>query len=187
MSKMIELIEEMRARLNQVADTEQSLVRALSEALNRVDQKLLQDVRDITTDHESRRGAILHELQNLASRIGAFPIARDQAPGLDFGNPAVKPITGMNGSTPPSRAATGAKPPTTSRTSSTSISRIGPHRINGNRWGSSQHVCAATPSLLRGHAVAAMHYLINAATACPRNKLGVSQRKHAATNPTDCR
>ena len=52
MSKMIELIEEMRARLNQVADTEHSLVRALSEALNRVDQKLLQDVRDITTDHK---------------------------------------------------------------------------------------------------------------------------------------
>ena len=73
MSKMIELVEEMRARLNQITDTEQALVRALGEALSRVDHKLLQDVRNITTDHESRRGAILHELQTLASRIGAFP------------------------------------------------------------------------------------------------------------------
>ena len=77
---MIELIEEVLAGLPG-RRPEHSLVRALSEALNRVDQKLLQDVRDITTDHEFDRGAILHELQNLASRIGAFPIARDQAPG----------------------------------------------------------------------------------------------------------
>ena len=50
MTKMIELIEEMRARLNQITDTEQALVRALGEALSRVDNKLLQDVRNITTD-----------------------------------------------------------------------------------------------------------------------------------------
>ena len=97
MTKMIELVEEMRARLNQIAEAEHTLVRALGEALSRVDQKLLQDVRSITTDHESRRGAILHELQALALRIGAFPVAREQAPGLEFGNPAARPIAAANG------------------------------------------------------------------------------------------
>src|SRR5689334_4311512 len=73
MTKMIQLIEEMDARLSQIADAENELVRALGHALSRVDQRLLQDVRKITTEHESRRGAILHELQGLATRIGAFP------------------------------------------------------------------------------------------------------------------
>ena len=55
MTDMTALVEEMRARLNQISDSEQALVRALSEALTRVDQKLLQDVRNIAVDHESRR------------------------------------------------------------------------------------------------------------------------------------
>jgi hypothetical protein len=101
MTKMTDLIEEMRARLNQVADHEQALVRALGEALTRVDHKMLQDVRNISTDHESRRGAILHELEALALRIGAFPAAREQAPGLDFGKPAPKPIAAVNGNLNP--------------------------------------------------------------------------------------
>src|SRR6476646_10079641 len=75
MTKMIQLIEEMGARLSQIADAENELVRALAQALSRVDQRLLQDVRKISTEHESRRGAILHELQGLATRIGAFPVA----------------------------------------------------------------------------------------------------------------
>ena len=101
MSKMIELVEEMRARLNQITDTEQALVRALGEALSRVDHKLLQDVRNITTDHKSRRGAILHELQTLASRIGAFPGVREPVPGLPFNEPAARPIAAANGNQNP--------------------------------------------------------------------------------------
>ena len=73
MSKMVQLVEELRERLNTIADGEQKLVSSLREALNRFDQKLLQDVRSITQEHESRRGAILNELQGLASRMGAFP------------------------------------------------------------------------------------------------------------------
>jgi hypothetical protein len=73
MSKMVQLVEELRERLNTIADGEQKLVSSLREALNRFDQKLLQDVRSITAEHESRRGAILSELQGLASRMGAFP------------------------------------------------------------------------------------------------------------------
>ena len=52
MTKMIQLIEEMDARLSQIADAENELVRALGHALSRVDQRLLQDVRKITTEHE---------------------------------------------------------------------------------------------------------------------------------------
>ena len=92
MTKMIELVEEMRARLNQAAESEHALVRALGEALSRVDQKLLQDVRNMAVDHESRRGEILHELQTLATRIGTFPTQREQVPGVEFGNPTSKPI-----------------------------------------------------------------------------------------------
>ena len=84
MSKMMNLVEDMRARLDAIADTEQALVRALGEALNRVDHKLLHDVRSITTEHETRRGAILLELQGLASRIGAFPSTRESRAGIEY-------------------------------------------------------------------------------------------------------
>ena len=100
MTKMVQLVEEMRARLTQIADSEQALVRALGEALSLVDQKLLQDVRNLTTEHEARRAAILYELQGLASRIGAFPTAQpDPVPGLDYADPELVAIgashTGM--------------------------------------------------------------------------------------------
>lgn len=83
MSKMVQLVEELRERLNTIADTEQKLVSSLREALNRFDQKLLQDVRSITAEHESRRGLILNELQGLASRMGAFPPPRDTRLGVN--------------------------------------------------------------------------------------------------------
>jgi hypothetical protein len=93
MTKMVQLVEEMRARLTQIADSEQALVRALGEALSLVDQKLLHDVRNLTTEHEARRAAILYELQGLASRIGAFPTAQPEpVPGLDYADPAMVAI-----------------------------------------------------------------------------------------------
>ena len=95
MSKMIQLVDEMRARLTEIAEREQALVRALGEALNRVDHRLLQDVRSITTEHEARRGAILLELQGLASRIGAFPAAREPAP-VSYAEPAPKTLAAAN-------------------------------------------------------------------------------------------
>ena len=95
MSKMMNLVEDMRARLDAIADTEQALVRALGEALNRVDHKLLHDVRSITTEHETRRGAILLELQGLASRIGAFPSPRESRAGIEY-EPTARPIANAN-------------------------------------------------------------------------------------------
>lgn len=83
MSKMIQLVEELRERLSTIADGEQKLVSSLREALSRFDQKLLQDVRSITAEHESRRSAILNELQGLASRMGAFPPPRDMRLGVN--------------------------------------------------------------------------------------------------------
>jgi hypothetical protein len=96
MTNMRQLIEEMGARLSQIADAENELVRALAEALSRVDQRLLQDVRKITTEHESRRGTILNELQGLATRIGAFPTARQPMPGVEYVKPAARSITAAN-------------------------------------------------------------------------------------------
>jgi hypothetical protein len=73
---LIEQIEEMRVRMNELAAGEQDLVRALGDALNRADQKLLQDVRSVAEEHEARRGVILKELQGLATRMGALPRPR---------------------------------------------------------------------------------------------------------------
>jgi len=73
---LVEQIEEMRVRMNQLARREQELVKALAHALNRSDQKLLQDVRNVALDHEARREGILRELQSLAARIGTLPMPR---------------------------------------------------------------------------------------------------------------
>jgi hypothetical protein len=97
MTKMMQLVEEMRARLDQIADTEQTLVRALGDALSRVDQKLLQDVRSISIEHEARRGAILLELQTLATRIGAFPTAREPMQGIEYDPTARSIASALNG------------------------------------------------------------------------------------------
>jgi hypothetical protein len=84
--KLLQQIDEMRARLNDISGDEKTLVKALGDALNRLDQQLLHDVRHIATEHEVRREAILAELQSLAAGIGMFrppleaPAASDEAP-----------------------------------------------------------------------------------------------------------
>ena len=84
MTKMLQYVDEMRARLTEVATQEQTLIRALGQALAEVDRELLADVRDLTLSHEARRTAILSELQNLAARIGAFPVAVEHPrPAID--------------------------------------------------------------------------------------------------------
>jgi hypothetical protein len=76
-TKLIQHIDEMRARLAQTANTERSLVEELGDQLNRLDQEILQGIRNVATGHETRRGAILNELQALAGSIGAFLPARE--------------------------------------------------------------------------------------------------------------
>src|SRR5262245_505772 len=77
MTGLIQQIEEMRTRMNELAAGEQVLVKALGDALSRTDQKLLEDVRSAAADHEARRGVILKELQSLAARMGALPRPRE--------------------------------------------------------------------------------------------------------------
>lgn len=70
--KLVEQIEAMRARMNELATGEQAIIRTLSEALSAVDQRLLEDVRNVAAAHEARCGAILRELKMLAERMGAL-------------------------------------------------------------------------------------------------------------------
>jgi hypothetical protein len=69
MTTLIQQIEEMRIRMNDLATNEQGLVRALGDSLTLADQTLLQEVRCVAAQHEARRGAILNELQTLAARM----------------------------------------------------------------------------------------------------------------------
>ena len=77
MTKLIQHVEEMRARLSQTASTERSLVQQLSDALKRFDQDTLQNVRNVASEHEARRSGILNELHALAASIGKFLPARE--------------------------------------------------------------------------------------------------------------
>ena len=83
MANMMDFIDEMRARLSAIADSERTLLRALADTLSRADQTLMEQVRGIATDHSNRRGVLLHELESLAARIGAFPTARDTRDSLE--------------------------------------------------------------------------------------------------------
>jgi hypothetical protein len=100
MTKMIQLVAEMGAKIAHLKDTEQELIRALGEALNRVDERLLQNVREITSEHEARRGAMLHDLRCLAARIGSFPTSRRPMSGIESAEPAARPIKAANGPAP---------------------------------------------------------------------------------------
>jgi hypothetical protein len=83
MTTLLQQIEEMRVHVNDLANAEQGLVKALGDALNRADQKLLHDVRSVAAEHELRRGAILKELQSLASNIGLLPAPRESVTMLE--------------------------------------------------------------------------------------------------------
>jgi hypothetical protein len=83
MTTLLQQIEEMRVHVNDLANAEQGLVKALGDALNRADQKLLHDVRSVAAEHELRRGVILQELQALASNIGLLPAPRESVAVLE--------------------------------------------------------------------------------------------------------
>ncbi len=83
MTTLLQQIEDMRVHVNDLANAEQGLVKALGDALNRADQKLLHDVRSVAAEHELRRGTILKELQSLASNIGLLPAPRESMAMLE--------------------------------------------------------------------------------------------------------
>jgi hypothetical protein len=101
MTDLSKNIEEMLSRLADNARTEQDFVRTLSDALRRVDEQLLRDVRNVSLQHELRREAILGELQDLAVRLCALPV-RGPSPHMETidqnGHPAqpeIEPPPGM--------------------------------------------------------------------------------------------
>ncbi len=77
-------IEEMQARLIEVAKREQALIKALDQALAKADRELLDEVRSVTLEHEARRALILSELQSLATRVGAFPASAASAERITY-------------------------------------------------------------------------------------------------------
>ena len=77
MTKLPQHIDEMGVLLAQTAKNEQSLVKALSDALSKVDQQLVQDIRKVAVQHQARRAEIYLELQALAHTIGVFPTAHE--------------------------------------------------------------------------------------------------------------
>lgn len=75
MAQLSQKLAEMHRRLSETAQEEQALVNALSAALTHVDDKLLTEIRQVTAQHEARRSLIMNELQLLATRLCAFPVA----------------------------------------------------------------------------------------------------------------
>jgi len=80
MAHLSHKLAEMHRRLAETAQEEQALVRALNAALNHVDDKLLEEIRVVTTQHEARRAVIMNELQHLATRLCALPVAAGEPP-----------------------------------------------------------------------------------------------------------
>jgi hypothetical protein len=91
MRPLLQQLEEMHIRIAETATHEERLVKAMADALTRLDDQLMQDVQSIATEHESRRTAILGELQGLASSIGMFQLPR---PAIEAEATAYTPIAG---------------------------------------------------------------------------------------------
>lgn len=73
MTGMTKTVEEMLSRLDTNSKSELSLVRALAEAIRRVDDQMLHELRNLSLQHELRRESILDELQTLATRLCHLP------------------------------------------------------------------------------------------------------------------
>lgn len=106
MAHLSQKLAEMHRRLTENTQEEQALLRALDAALNHVDEKLLDEIRQVTAHHEQRRAVIMGELQQLAGRLCALPLTATSSEPL----PAIesdiitKPIAaptnnGTNGTT----------------------------------------------------------------------------------------
>lgn len=80
MAQLSQKLAEMHRKLAENTQEEQALVRALNSALNHVDEKLLSEIRHVTAQHEARRTVIMNELQLLATRLCAFPVAQQGEP-----------------------------------------------------------------------------------------------------------
>lgn len=73
MNALPDNIEALLDKLTENSRNEMNLVRTLAEAIRRVDDQLLREVRSVAVAHEIRREAIVGELQTLATRLCALP------------------------------------------------------------------------------------------------------------------
>jgi hypothetical protein len=101
MTRIHQNVDEMLVRLTEESQGEMELIRALGDAIRRVDEQLLREVRNVTIQHEMRREAIVGELQTLATRLCALPArnaARATVAAIDqprsYEHPEVESTTG---------------------------------------------------------------------------------------------
>jgi hypothetical protein len=99
MKTLTDQIEEMRARMIDWAKSEVGLINTLGHSLTEADNKLLDSVRNLSTEHEARRAEISKELQTLAARLGVLPPARGLFPPVADEPPLLTPPF-----TPPSQS-----------------------------------------------------------------------------------
>jgi hypothetical protein len=88
MTTIIEQIEAMRIRMNELAAEEPGLVRTLGDALETADQQLVEEVRSGAARHEPQCGAIVGVLQKLTERMSA--LYRSQGSSLHGTGPAMR-------------------------------------------------------------------------------------------------
>lgn len=93
---LVQEIETLRGQMHEIAAHEEALLRSLAESLHEAEQRLLQHVRDIATQHGERRVQLLDELRALASDMGSFPAASPQA-GLDLDFDVAQPRVAFQG------------------------------------------------------------------------------------------
>ena len=74
MTALPDNIEALLDKLTANSRNELELIRTLSEAIRRVDDQLLREIRSVSVAHEIRRETIVGELQTLANRLCALPV-----------------------------------------------------------------------------------------------------------------
>lgn len=92
-------LEIMLARLTDNSKSELELVRALADAIRRVDEQMLREVRNVALQHEMRREAIFGELQDIATRLCTLP-ARSVMTSIEqpqYQHPAIDAMPPNNG------------------------------------------------------------------------------------------
>ncbi|MCC7250867.1 hypothetical protein [Hyphomicrobium sp.] len=99
MAHLSQKLAEMHRRLAENTQEEQALIRALDAALNHVDEKLLDEIRQVTAHHEARRAMIMTELQQLAGRLCAIPLTASEPLTAIETDVRPTPITTTNGTT----------------------------------------------------------------------------------------
>jgi hypothetical protein len=67
-------IDHLLTQLAENSRAELDLVRQLADAIRKVDDQILKEVRSVAMLHEVRREAVLSELQTLAVRLCALPM-----------------------------------------------------------------------------------------------------------------